>query len=150
MEFLDNNKIVTLPANVKTLIPPDFVRKSEEGDIPCYVIPPDNLLPDPLGFQYPDPKKQMDGMVQGFNSNTPKGETLLLTNLEDILLPGKFYFKNGMVALEVTNMGVNYYAWDPGVNYYVLLNSFTLGAVNFIEPLVINSNVIWVRIEDTD
>jgi hypothetical protein len=150
MEFLDNNKIVTLPANIKTLISPDFVRESEDGDIPCYVIPPDNVLPDPIGFQYTDPMKQLDGMVKGFNSNTPKGETLLLTNLEDILLPGQFYFKNGLVLLEVTNTGVKYYAWDPEANTYILLNNFNLGAVNFIEPLAINSNVIWIRIEDTD
>lgn len=96
------------------------------------------------------PEIPFKGAVKGYNLNNISNEERLLTSIEEILVPDKFYFKNGIIKLAVTNSGVNYYYWDYiNRNDYVLLNSFKLGAVNIVKPLVINSNLIQIQIEDT-
>jgi hypothetical protein len=95
------------------------------------------------------PEIPFKGAVKGYNLNNISNEERLLTSIEEILVPDKFYFKNGIVKLAVTNSGVDYYYWNYNSNNYVLINSFDLGDVNLIKPLVINSNVIQIQIEDT-
>jgi len=141
MEF---NNVVTLPTNVITRREPDFVRPSEDGNIPCYVNPTDQLV-----FQYLDPRQQMFGSVKAYNSNNPDNEELLLTDCDDVLVPGEFFFKNGLVCLNVMEDSVEYYYWDPITSDYVYMNTFTTGKINYLAPRVINSNVIQVQINDT-
>ncbi len=141
MEF---KSIVSLPAGAKTRFNPDFVRPSEEGDISCYVNPTKELV-----FQYLNPREQLKGMVTGINSNNPDKTERLLTDVQEILIPNEFFFKNGLVCLNIKDNGVEYYYWDSVTEDYVYLNTFSIGHIDFLKARVINSNVIQIQINDT-
>lgn len=141
MEF---NTVVVLPAGTKTRESPDFVRKSEYGDLPCFINPSARLI-----YQYWNPREQINGMVTAHSCNNVDGEWRYLTDFSEQILPSKFYIKNGIVKLNVTDSGVGYYAWDDNHNDYVLMNTFDLGNVIYLKINVLNFNVIQIQVNDT-
>ncbi len=141
------NTIVTLPVNIITDEDSNqtkFVRPSEDGNITCYVNPREEIR-----FQYLDPGQQMLGGVTAYTSNNPDNGERLLTDVMEPLTPNNFYFKNGLVCLNVVDKGVEYYYWDPVTTDYIYMNTFDIDPITHVSARVINSNVVQVQINDT-
>jgi hypothetical protein len=71
-----------------------------------------------------------------------------VTNRDDPLLPGAAYIKNGIVKLVFETTGIEYYYWDNDTQAYVLLDTIDIGTIESIQPIVINSLVWQVRVEN--
>lgn len=141
---MEYNKVTVLPAGVKPQDTPDFVRASEYGDLSCYINPTNHII-----FQYWSPTEQLDGMVTAYSSNNPTDEWRLVTDYDDEIQPTKFYFKNGIVNLNIISNGVEYYKWDSTSEEYKLVNTYIIGEIVFLKIRVLTFNVIQIQINDS-
>lgn len=116
--------IVTTPVGsmVET---PTFTRASADGNIPCYAGP---TYPLPYTISFGDFYK---GTVKAWNTNFTDSTARLVTSDNMVLLPTKFYVDNGLIRLNVTATGVEFYYYNG--SSYVLLDTLVTGTVNVLK-----------------
>jgi hypothetical protein len=88
--------IVSLPITSNLSTTPTFNRAGVSGDVPCYVNPTESLY-----FQT-TPLDLYDGCVVGYNSNYEDSTPRLITQTNEVLKPGDFYFHNDILKIETT------------------------------------------------
>lgn len=130
--------IVAVPGTPVTT--PDFTRVGLEGTLNMYENPT-----GPLRFNNSIDNFYL-GSVKGFNSNNTAGTANILTNIKDVLTPGKFYLHNGITKLEFTTNSVKVYGYKAG---WQLIDEFVIGTINTLNALYVTSEKAIIQANTT-
>jgi len=148
LAYDNNNNVIALPAGeeVDLETTASFNRSSEDGNIPMYVNPTTDLE-----FKTNE-DSFYSGSVKAYSNNYTDDVYRQITRADEVIdfltLPC-MYVKNGIIKLEPTDSGVNFYYWDNTLKTYVLLNTFYVGDIKAMKMTYVSPERCSFKINDT-
>jgi hypothetical protein len=139
------NVIIAPPGDMN--VTPNFYRTSRYGPLPCYINYGTAVTQKPLSFKI-DPRDYYDGAVKLWDGGTK----VYNTNHNWYDRSNETYnpvsMDNGFTRLDVDieNNIIEFYGYVGGWN---LINTFSIGTINEVKPILISSEEITLRINDT-
>lgn len=133
--------VVHAPAGCSPAVTPDFYRASEDGNIPCWTDPNDDL---PFAVDKDD---FYDGMVKLYTTY-PDDVSKLVTGGHLNLAPDEVILRNGLTRLTVTDDSVLFGYWNGAA--YVDLNEFVFpSAIKMVKAEYVDPATVKLRIDRT-